>query len=80
LPYDYCVLQTKDAANHRSVELLTVRDAAEILKLTVHTVRRLVASGEIPASRIGGSIRVDRAEMLDALARRPVRVEEDESP
>ena len=55
-------------------ELLTVAEAAEFLKLAKHTVYRLVASGEIPASRIGGSVRVDRAELFAAVAAKPIVV------
>lgn len=45
--------------------LLTVRETADRLRLSERTVRRMVASGVLPALRIGGSIRVDQAE-LDA--------------
>jgi excisionase family DNA binding protein len=58
-------------------ELLTVAEAADLLKLAKHTVYRLIASGEIPACRIGGSVRIDRAELFAAVASRPIRVEED---
>jgi excisionase family DNA binding protein len=48
-----------------------------LLKLAKHTVYRLVESGEVPSMRVGGSIRINRAEMLDALAGQTIRVEED---
>jgi excisionase family DNA binding protein len=71
------VSQAPYATNHRSGELLTVRETADVLKLKPWTVYRLVKSGEIPAVKVGGSIRINRDEMFDALARHPVRVEED---
>jgi excisionase family DNA binding protein len=59
-------------------ELLTVTEAAAILRVSKATCYRLIQGGHIPAHRLGDStIRIDRAEMLDALARHPVRVEED---
>jgi excisionase family DNA binding protein len=57
--------------------LLTVGEAAELLRLAKPTVYRLIAEGALPSLKVGGSIRIDRAELLDALARHPVRVEED---
>jgi len=45
--------------------LLTYRDAAARLAVSVSTVRRLVASGDLPCVRIGASVRVSES----ALAR-----------
>ena len=36
----------------------TVRQVAEILQLSERTVRRLIAKGDLPAARIGRSIRL----------------------
>jgi excisionase family DNA binding protein len=55
---------------------LTVAEAALILKLSKASVYRLVAEGALPSLKVGGSIRLDRAEMFEALTRHPVRVEE----
>lgn len=41
--------------------LLTVRQAAEFLRLSQRTVRRMIADGRLPAMRIGRSIRISRA-------------------
>jgi len=43
---------------------LTVDEAAEILGLHVRTVYKLVADGEIPSVRFGGSIRIPRDKLL----------------
>ena len=46
--------------------LLTVREAAEILRVTPETVRRRVRAGDLSACRLGrGAIRIRRAD-LDA--------------
>jgi excisionase family DNA binding protein len=53
--------------------LLTCRDVAEILQLSVQSVHQLVRAGLIPASRIGRSIRVDKRALLEHIAAHPVR-------
>ena len=45
--------------------LLRVRDVARRLEVSRATAYRLIGAGQIPAVRVGGSIRVDPAE-LDA--------------
>jgi excisionase family DNA binding protein len=57
-------------------ELLTVAEAATILRVSRATAYRLVESGGLPATRIGGSIRISRDDLL-ALITKPMRVEED---
>ena len=75
------MLQASDTTNHRSetVELWTVRETADFLKFTVETTRKLIRDGSIPACKVGGSIRVNRDELLAAVAARPIvtRVEDD---
>ncbi len=39
--------------------LLTAEDVAIILRISVRTVRRMIASGKLPAIAIGRSIRID---------------------
>ena len=41
--------------------LLTYRDAAARLAVSVSTVRRLVASGDLPCVRFGASVRVSES-------------------
>jgi excisionase family DNA binding protein len=48
----------------KNPNLLTVTEAAELLRLDYSTVRRWIARGKIKGLRLGGSvIRVDRAEV-----------------
>jgi excisionase family DNA binding protein len=58
------------------LELLTVPEAAAILRVSRATVYRLANDGELPAHRVGAGIRFDRGELTE-FALRPFRVEED---
>jgi excisionase family DNA binding protein len=52
--------------------LLTVTDVAGILRLSVRTVRRLIAEDELPIVRIGRAVRVRREDLrsfIDKAAR-----------
>ena len=49
-------------------ELHTVSEVATRLRLSDATVRRLVHSGEIPALRVGGSIRIRRDDLAALLS------------
>lgn len=46
------------------IELLTVKDVADALKLHPQTVRRMIARGELPATKIRGRVRVETQELL----------------
>jgi excisionase family DNA binding protein len=49
------------------MELLTVREAAQLLKVNPITVRRFIAGGQLAAVRVGKGVRVHR-EALERLA------------
>lgn len=49
-------------------DILTIREVAEMLKLTEKTVYRLATEGEIPGVKIGGSWRFRRDE-IEALTK-----------
>lgn len=53
------------------MELLTVHETAQLLKVSPITVRRFIMDGRLPAVRVGKSVRVNR-EAIDALLA-PVR-------
>lgn len=58
-------------------QYLTLREAADRLAVSVKTIRRLIDRGELPAVRIGGSLRIEEAGLLAYLDRnrvRPMRV------
>ena len=46
------------------MELLTVREVAQELRVSPMTVRRYIASGKLPAVRVGRGIRVERAAIV----------------
>jgi excisionase family DNA binding protein len=43
--------------------LLSLRATAERLSVSTRTVRRLVATGQLPALKVGGQLRFDPAEL-----------------
>lgn len=46
---------------------ITSRECAEYLSLSVKTVYAQAARGEIPSSKVGGSIRIDRKRLDEQL-------------
>jgi excisionase family DNA binding protein len=56
------------------LELLTVAEVAAVLRVSRATAYRLIEAGELPAHRVGGSIRIDKAELLSSVL--TTRVEE----
>jgi excisionase family DNA binding protein len=44
------------------MDLLTVRETADLLRVSPVTVRRYIASGALPARRVGRSVRVEQDE------------------
>jgi excisionase family DNA binding protein len=66
-------------ADVHELNLLTVREAAALLRQSERSVRRKVRSGEIPAVRLGGPgapLRVPAHELEAWLYEEPVRVVE----
>jgi excisionase family DNA binding protein len=51
-------------------EVLTLEEAAGLLRVEAEAVRELVESGALPAREVGGSWRLSRRAVLDWLARR----------
>lgn len=63
------------------MELLTVRETADLLKLSPVTVRRFIAAGRLPAVRVGRAVRVSREAingLLEPMVPRHLRDDEDE--
>lgn len=55
-----------------AIELLTVREAAELLRVSPITVRRHIAAGHIKAVRVGRAVRVPKATLDQLLRTAPV--------
>ena len=49
------------------MNLLTVKETAERLKLSLSMVYRLIAAGDLPSYAIGGCIRVNETDLLQFL-------------
>lgn len=49
-------------------EVLTSDEAADLLRITPETIRRMVRRGDLSAQRIGGRIRITRASLQAWLA------------
>ena len=54
--------------------ILTAREVAAYLRLTITTVYNLAASGELPGFKIGKSWRFDRGEVLGRIAAAKPRI------
>ena len=48
-----------------NVRFLTVAEVAELMRVSVMTVYRMVQSGELPAVRFGRSYRIPEAAVID---------------
>jgi excisionase family DNA binding protein len=49
-------------------EVLTVEEAAQLLRLNPATVRRLIREGQIPHGKVGGKYRLSKARLLAWIA------------
>ena len=58
-------------------EILTLQQAAELLQISERTIQRMLKTGEIPGTQIGGQWRFDR-EQLRALVRGEWKPEPDQ--
>lgn len=57
-----------------SAEFLTVKETAMLFRVCSKTVRRWIASGDLPATRPGRDWRIDRRDLRSLAARRSNRV------
>jgi excisionase family DNA binding protein len=60
---------TNVAKTNRLPRLLTAAEIAELLGLSVKTVRRWIAQGELHAHQFGRQVRVSEDDLLSFLAR-----------
>jgi excisionase family DNA binding protein len=49
----------------RLPSFLTVQDVAELLGMSIKTVRRMMAAGELPFYRFGRSIRIAEIDLIN---------------
>ncbi len=55
-----------------AIELLTIAEMAEILKVSIASVRRLQQGRHIPFHKVGGSVRYAREDIVSYLAQHRV--------
>lgn len=57
------------------MSMITIREAASILRLSTASVRRLIVSGKLGAYKVGGTYRIDVGHLSrflnDSVAERP---------
>lgn len=56
-------------AGYDAAGLLTIRDVANRLSVSLATVRRLIEAGELPRVRVGGSVRFETLDVEALIAR-----------
>jgi excisionase family DNA binding protein len=57
-----------------TIELLTIRDVAALLKVSVTSVRRLQHGRHIPFIKVGGSVRFTKADIIAYLQKGRIEV------
>ena len=50
------------------MEVLNLKEAADLLRITTRTLRDLVNQGQVPGAKVGGSWRFSRALLMKQLA------------
>jgi excisionase family DNA binding protein len=63
-------LSGRSQSNSSMTRLLTADAVAESLDVSSKTVRRWIKSGDLPAYRLGGLVRVSEADLIRFLATR----------
>jgi excisionase family DNA binding protein len=53
---------------HNRIQLFTIAEAAQMLRVGPRTVRRRIASGDLVAHRFGGCVRIAEADLRAFLA------------
>ena len=56
--------------SNRAIELLTIREVAELFKVSVSEIRRLQYARKLPFIKVGGSVRFARSDLMAYLAKR----------
>lgn len=58
-----------------ALELLTIAEAAKLLKISVPSVRRLQQQRQLPFFKVRGCIRLDRSDIVAYLQKQRVSIE-----
>jgi excisionase family DNA binding protein len=65
-------LTNTSADSRPSIELLTIAEVAELLKVSVSGVRRLQQARHLPFIKVGGSVRFSKSDIILYLEKRRV--------
>jgi excisionase family DNA binding protein len=68
----YCSLTNMSADFDLPIELLTIAEVAELLKVSVSGVRRLQQARQLTFVKVGGSVRFSKRDILLYLEKRRV--------
>jgi len=60
--------------DYSSIELLTIKDVAELLKISQPSVRRLQQERHLPFIKVGGSVRFAKNDIVEYLKKRRVEL------
>jgi excisionase family DNA binding protein len=74
LPALYCSLTVMSNNSGPAIELLTIAEVAELLKVSVSSVRRLQQRRQIPFIKVGGSVRVTKSDLMSFLEKGRVEI------
>ena len=61
-------LQRDGARDRRRIQLYTIAETADMLRVDARTVRRRIATGELVAHRFRGCVRIAEADLRNFLA------------
>ncbi len=59
----FCFVQTNRSAPQMKGDIITITNVAEYLKIKKQTVYALIAKGDIPGLKVGGSWRFDKTDI-----------------
>ena len=54
------------------IELLTIKEVAELLRVSPQSVRRLQQGRHLPFIKVGGSVRFDKSDIINFLKKQRV--------
>jgi len=56
-------MKTTLSRDHAMEQYYTVKEIAEMLKVTMKTIYRIIEAGELPAARVGKSLRISETNL-----------------
>ena len=68
----YCSLKNMSTDCDPAIELVTIAEVAELLKISVPSVRRLQQGRRIPFHKVGGSVRFAKEDIASFLTKNRV--------